>query len=294
MTLDDRSFTVVGVMPEAFQFPYGAASVLRSAMAEARVDVWIAEYRPLRSRLSRLVARLKPGATPRPARAEIAAVEARRRSLDAGPQQHGTRAVVPYADAVLGPARRSLWLLFGAVALVLIAACANVANLLLALHRQPDAGGGHASGARRVARTARPAVHDREPAAGARRAVSPASSSRAGRAICSSHSVLSGSRAWTRSSFDWTVFAFLLLVCAVTALFFGVAPALAAGRVDAGIVAKEAGRATDGTTVWPCPRRAGCRRGRAGIRACQRRRSRDGRDGAPSRIGQRHGDRRTS
>ena len=40
---------------------------------------------------------------------------------------------MPYADAVLGPTRRSLWLLFGAVALVLIAACANVANLLLAL-----------------------------------------------------------------------------------------------------------------------------------------------------------------
>ena len=52
VTLDDQSFTVVGVMPEAFQFPYGAASVLRSATSEARVDVWIAEYRPLRGRLS--------------------------------------------------------------------------------------------------------------------------------------------------------------------------------------------------------------------------------------------------
>ena len=61
ITLDEQSFTIVGVMPEAFQFPYGAASVLRGAMAEARVDVWIAEHRPLRNRLSRLVARLKPG-----------------------------------------------------------------------------------------------------------------------------------------------------------------------------------------------------------------------------------------
>jgi ABC-type antimicrobial peptide transport system permease subunit len=41
--------------------------------------------------------------------------------------------VLPYADAVLGPTRRALWLLFGAVVLVLVAACANVANLLLAL-----------------------------------------------------------------------------------------------------------------------------------------------------------------
>ena len=40
--LDGRAFTVIGVMPDAFQFPYGAASILRSAMTEARVDVWIA------------------------------------------------------------------------------------------------------------------------------------------------------------------------------------------------------------------------------------------------------------
>ena len=46
LTLDDRSFTVVGVMPEAFQFPYGAASVMRGAMAETQVDVWIAGPAP--------------------------------------------------------------------------------------------------------------------------------------------------------------------------------------------------------------------------------------------------------
>ena len=46
--------------------------------------------------------------------------------------------------------------------------------------------------------------------------------------------------------FDWTVFAFLFLVCVMTAVFFGIAPALAATRVDAGYVAKEAGRATRG------------------------------------------------
>ena len=47
-------------------------------------------------------------------------------------------------------------------------------------------------------------------------------------------------------SFDWTVFAFLLLACVTTALFFGVAPALTAGRVDAGILAKGGGRTTAG------------------------------------------------
>ena len=245
VTLDDRSFTVVGVMPEAFQFPYGAASVLRSAMAEARVDVWIAEYRPLRGRLSRLVARLKPGATQAAAAAEIAAVEARRRSLNAGAQRIERASVVPYNDAVLGPVRRSLWLLFGAVALVLVAACANVANLLLALtsSRIQEVATRAALGASR-GRLARQFLIESLLLALA--------GGVAGILVArwtSDLLIAFGAQRIPRVhevAFDWAVFAFLFLVCMLTALFFGVAPALAAGRVDAGILAKGAGRATAG------------------------------------------------
>jgi putative ABC transport system permease protein len=242
ITLDDRTFTVVGVMPEAFQFPYGAASVLRSATSEARVDAWIAEYRPLRGRVSALIARLKPGATAEAAGAEIAAMEAHRRAV-AKVQRIERATVVPYEDAVLGPTRRLLWLLFGAVALVLIAACANVANLLMALtsNRMQEVATRAALGASR-ARLARQFM------------------------IESLLLALAGGIAgvfvarWTAGalvafgveriprlhevSFDWTVFLFLLLVCATTAVMFGVAPALAAGRVDAGLMGKDAGRAT--------------------------------------------------
>ena len=244
ITLDDRSFTVVGVMPEAFQFPYGAASVLRSATAETRVDVWIAEYRPLRSRLSGLVARLKPGATAEAGAAEIEAVEARRRSLDTVQRLERAR-VVPYVDAVLGPTRRSLWLLFGAVALVLIAACANVANLLLALtgSRMHEVATRAALGASR-ARLARQFMIESLLLALA--------GGLAGVLVArwtSNLLITFGAQRIPRVdevSFDWTVFGFLLLVCGATALFFGIAPAMAAGRVDAGLVVKEAGRATAG------------------------------------------------
>jgi putative ABC transport system permease protein len=242
ITLDDRSFTVVGVMPEAFQFPYGAASVLRSATAEARVDVWIAEYRPLRGRVSRLVARLKPGATAEAGGAEIAAIEARRNALARVPRIERAR-VVPYEEAVLGPTRRSLWLLFGAVALVLIAACANVANLLLALTsgRMQEIATRAALGASR-ARLARQFMIESLLLASA--------GGVAGLLVArwtKNLLVAFGAQRIPRLhevSFDWTVFVFLLLVCVATALFFGIAPALAAGRVDAGMAMKDAGRAT--------------------------------------------------
>ena len=245
LTLDDRSFTVVGVMPEAFQFPYGAASVLRGAMAESRVDAWIAEYRPLRGRLSRLVARLKPGATQAAAAAEIAAVEARRQSLSAGPQRLERASVVPYADTVLGPARRSLWLLFGAVSLVLVAACANVANLLLALTgtRMQEVATRAALGASR-GRLARQFLIE---------SLMLALAGGLGGVIVARWTtnllIAFGAQRLPRVnevSFDWTVFAFLLLACVATALCFGVAPALTAGRVDAGILAKGGGRTTAG------------------------------------------------
>jgi putative ABC transport system permease protein len=244
ITLDDQSFTVVGVMPRAFQFPFGAASVLRSATTEARVDVWVAEYRPLRGRLSRLVARLKPGMSVDAAAAEVAAVETRRRSLDTVQRLERAR-VLPYVDAALGPTRRALFLLFGAVALVLIAACANVANLLLALtsSRMQEVATRAALGASR-ARLVRQFMIES--------LLLSLAGGLAGVVVARWTSTLLiafGSERIPRMhevAFDWTVFAFLLVVCGAAALCFGIAPALTAGRVDAGMVVKEAGRATAG------------------------------------------------
>ena len=244
VTLDDRSFTVIGVMPASFQFPYGAASVIRGAMPEARVDVWLGEYRPVRARVSRLVARLKPRATVDAASAEIGAVEARRRSMSEGAQRIERAQVVPYAEAVLGQSRRSLWLLFGAVALVLMAACANVANLLVALtgSRMQEVATRAALGASR-GRLARQFLVESLMLALA--------GGLAGLIIARWTSrllVTFGAQRIPRVNevaFDWTVFAFLLAVCAATALFFGIAPALSAGRVDAGTLAKGGGRSTD-------------------------------------------------
>jgi putative ABC transport system permease protein len=153
--------------------------------------------------------------------------------------------VVPYGDAVLGPARRALWLLFGAVALVLVAACANVANLLLALTsaRVNEIATRAALGASR-ARLARQFLIESLllALAGGIGAVAVAR-------WTSNALVAFGTERIPRVhevGFDWAVFGFLFLVCGTAAMFFGVAPALAAARVDAGTAVKDAGRATAG------------------------------------------------
>ena len=157
-------------------------------------------------------------------------------------------------DAVLGPTRRSLWLLFGAVALVLIAACANVANLLLALtsSRMQEVATRAALGAS-SARLVRQFMIESLLLALA--------GGLAGVLVArwtSNLLIAFGSERIPRMhevAFDWTVFAFLLLVCVATALFFGVAPALAAGRVDAGIPPGPGARPP---ARYAVARRAGC------------------------------------
>ena len=126
-----------------FQFPYAAGGTLATAVPESRTDVWLpmlagssGERRHAAPRPESAVARLRPGVSMEAATAELAVLAAR---VESRIRQSGSGAAVrvgvrlePLADVVLGPVRRSLWMLFAAVGLVLAAACANVANLLLA------------------------------------------------------------------------------------------------------------------------------------------------------------------
>ena len=124
LTLDDQSYTVVGVMPLGFGFPKGAElwTPLVPAMgelAESPGVMWMSG-----------LGRLKPGVTLEQARADMTALVERynREQLS----QDGYAAVLtPVADAIFGPTRPVLLALLGAVSLVLLVACANVAGLLL-------------------------------------------------------------------------------------------------------------------------------------------------------------------
>ena len=132
-----RALTVVGVMPPEFGFPY--ASMLRASVSftgSTDVDLWAAMPLPREpnrgSRLLGVVARQKPGVPLEQTRAEVGL--AWQRLVAAFPDVNvgwETR-VVPLHDQSVGPVRATLWLLLAGVGVVLLIACVNVAQLLLA------------------------------------------------------------------------------------------------------------------------------------------------------------------
>jgi putative ABC transport system permease protein len=125
ITLDGVAYRVVGVMPQGFRFaPFWAT----------RAELWApldfaARGRQRRSNSLRLFARLAPDVTLEQARGSLASLTARLESEFPGTNRNVT--VTPVKDLVVGDVRPSIAALFGAVVLVLMVACANVAHMLL-------------------------------------------------------------------------------------------------------------------------------------------------------------------
>jgi putative ABC transport system permease protein len=122
---DGRPYTVVGVMPPGFEFPPFWARGAQMWAPLALADRTAADGRSLR-----VFARLAPGATLGRAQAEIAAAVARGESAQPGSMRG--LAARPLLDVVVSDVRPALLMLLGAVGLLLLIACANVAHLLLA------------------------------------------------------------------------------------------------------------------------------------------------------------------
>jgi putative ABC transport system permease protein len=126
LKVDNGIFSVIGVLPEDFQFP-------------PQVGLWLPadldDENPSRtSHNYDAVARLRDGVTVGQARADISAIA--RRIHDTSSEQNDyllkDGIVVPLQDSITGEARPALLILLGAVGFLLLVACANVANLLLA------------------------------------------------------------------------------------------------------------------------------------------------------------------
>ena len=126
ITLDGASKEVVGVMPRGFDYPQGRQLWLPIEYDEAFVTkqrgAWFLQT----------VARLKPGVTPGQAAAEVETIgrNLARQYPDANAEIGMT--AYPLLESMVGDIRRAVLVLLGAVAFVLLIACTNVANLLLA------------------------------------------------------------------------------------------------------------------------------------------------------------------
>jgi putative ABC transport system permease protein len=136
--LDDRNYTLIGVMPADFEFPHPSFN-----FAEP-VEFWVplaftTEQVAQRQRpyYLNVIALLKPDVTIEQARAEMAALGQkfeREHQSYRGPKNSdmGWRiTVTPLQEQIVGNSRRALLVLFAAVGLVLLIACANAANLSL-------------------------------------------------------------------------------------------------------------------------------------------------------------------
>jgi predicted permease len=123
--LSDGPYSIVGVMPATFRFP------------DRDVDIWVPRiFLPFMTQRTLLwyaaYGRLKPGVTIEQARADLTAIQARLGEQFPETDREVGVYMEPLKDSVVGRVRGSLWIVFGAVSVLVLIAATNVAALLLA------------------------------------------------------------------------------------------------------------------------------------------------------------------
>jgi putative ABC transport system permease protein len=123
--LNDEPYSIIGVLPPWFNF-------LHATEIWTPMDMSRQALGPRGSHSYRAIARLKPNVSASQAQAELNSIVRQVAKETGDDDKHNGAVVVPLAEELTGHSRQSLFILLGAVALVLLVACANVANLMLA------------------------------------------------------------------------------------------------------------------------------------------------------------------
>jgi len=132
LTLNGKSATVIGVLPAGFKW-----FVKEGSQTGKPAEMWApfkltAAYRERKGRYVSAVARLKPGVTLQQAQAEMSGIARRLETQYPDFNKGWGVNLVPVREQFAGEIKTALFVLLGAVGFVLLIACANVANLLLA------------------------------------------------------------------------------------------------------------------------------------------------------------------
>lgn len=241
MVLDGKTYNIVGVMPQAFQFP----------IQNEPVELWttvsgdMEGEEPMSSQRGahymNVIARLKPGVIRDQAQVEMTTIAARLEQQYPDKNLHRGLSVEPALEALVGDIRPALLILLGAVGCVLLIACANVANLLLAraMTRHKEMAIRSALGASRL-RVVRQLLTES------------VLLSLAGGALglvlagwWADLLVALGKQDIPRAlnvGMDWRVLGFTLLVSVLTGVVFGLVPALHSSKTELTESLKEGGR----------------------------------------------------
>jgi putative ABC transport system permease protein len=244
VVLDDQTCVVIGVMPQGFVFPGGTG-------INPAADLWRPLALSTREWLDRswhdyqVIGRLQAGVSLDQARVEMDILQTRIQTANPSTSAGTHCKLIELREQSVGGVRKALLVLFGAVGVVLLIGCANVANLLLAraAARQREFAIRAALGAGRWPIIRQLLVESTLLAligAGLGSLLAawgaPAIVAIAGSQIAES------APGWNEIGVDLTVLGFTLLVAVATGIIFGLAPAFHASRPDATASLKDGGR----------------------------------------------------